>query len=147
MRSIIIFVLVWFVGLIPTVTEAKKPKCKDLSFPVYDSDSAPQPYVVIGKVYVEFGPVKQEKILCELRRATLKHGGDAILSYTSRQQDTAVGGPGTEKPSLLQFLFGTSMNVVTTATNRSYGVIVRWAKTGERGVEKITEATPILVIY
>lgn len=142
-KNVAIYFFILLCGLMPNIASAKKTKCKDLHYPIYDSDSAPQPYVIVGKVYLEFSTTKQEKILCELMRATQKHGGDAILAYESNRNDTAVSA--SSKKGFWDWLLGESS--VTTTTDRAYGIIIRWAKNGEQGIIKITEATPMPVLY
>ncbi len=81
-------------------------------------------------------------MLCYLRRVALKHSGDAILAYTTAESRTVIGG---EKKSVLELLLGPP-DVVTANKSKAYGIIVRWTKEGEKGLTKITETTPIMVI-
>lgn len=89
---------------------------KDAKIMIYDNDTAPNPYVIIGKL------AYQETVVvgtCEdklAKYASKKHGADAILKF----------------------------NVIHAGMCE--GVAVRWAKDGEDGLTAIDDKTPIPVI-
>ena len=110
--------------------------CKEASnVPVFETDAAPNAYLVLGKIYAnELSP---EGALCLLKKEVKKFGGDAVVNYQLMQQEFTSEHHGVgNAPST------TRMETANIAS----GVLVRWARPEEKGLTNLAEADKMLIL-
>ena len=115
---------------------AKPPKCKNIDIPIFETDAAPRPYVVIGKIYEAYLTPNNSR--CEILRKALENGGEAVLRFRLSKRDN---------PNPRSFLVFTGpQDDDDIMPNLAEAIIVRWSREGEMGISKITGQTllPIL---
>lgn len=100
-------------------------RCEQSTVQIFDSDKTLIPYIILGKVNVEGSTPKTTS--CKIKQAAERHEGDAVLNYTIRDQASMSGWSGSTMHS-------------------GSGIVVRWAKDGEKGVKTISPDSPLPVL-
>lgn len=143
LRLIYSFFLILLIFSATTSTWARKIKCKEIDILTYESDVTPRPFVIIGKVQAEDST--KEKVICTIKKNALEHKADAIVKYTFTERPKL---PVSQGPDAIFTIFpmtfgGSNEDTIKTV----HGILVRWAKEGEKGITKITDKTPIPLLH